>query len=1661
MNEERTIKDKINNVVFKFIDNDKDKEDINCKRIIEILYKDQYINKYTLDIVSLIIEYIKDNLYNKYLYIIFKKLEDNNILTTLLQIQKNEHKKIAKNLVEEIIIKFLDEMTTEIDELKCKFKYNYNIPGFYNFYLKISDYINKNITLNYIKNEKNLRKMLDEDIGEIRKFHENEENLLNNLSKEIENNYKFIFNITNKIPEDLLLKDYITFYVQKYKENHNFYDDINYKDDIYYKLLDLLLKLRFNNENQIITNNSKINIFLIKIIWIESNINYIFNILKIIENAKQIFNDEGNKLYKKIEEESKEIKYITKERRNPKLTKEVNECFYKLLASVCYSIASDEIKLVEIKDKDIKDEIQIEISYYYFKLIEINKTLQILNEDLYIYLNEMYIIDELIKIIEIFKNKNIKKIDEAKKNMVENCRILQEYADNFDSDECIEKLSQKFDQLYNLIDNIKYKKDKDYYDNLRYILFKEFKKINETNYRNLITVKLLEENEMIKNSIDFFQLIFKKHLNLKLDKFKSNIKSILEDEENIIMKYIENKLSNNILEETIFYLFEKNSLVFLKNTLKNEEKENIEDTLLKILEECIKFLESYISEDKKNEKKLKELCKLFCLSYIKTYCYTFTNMHNNSESKFKNPEKVINIIKEKKPIYKMMRIFIYRILFNNYNIDVFKNSKFKLEDYGDIGELIKIEELNNINKIDYKIKTLKDKNYDNMHTLIEKNIKEEFKKVRPKDFNIKENGVDNFYVASYNSTLSKLLFEKQEIDENFYTKICKSVFDKDLLKAINLFYEPEKYYKIQNEFSIDSNNIKPLLFGYRFCLNELFYQNNQDIYYPLYTNNYNKYMKERFYPGNDSRINLVYSDIIKHFENKSNEGCYVKKKKKWYYHSIPSGFPGENELDMKCPECSQDIGSYKKVDGNITIVKNQNYFRIFKDNDEIEEMKNSSKRGKMREINYMTLEEFEEKYINKSLENEIGIYNTDKDDFKKDKKVRKLSPVTFRLLNYILNIHLFFVRLLLTDKKEKDFDKNYLPKGMTWVERINECWNLLNNELLKENIDSIEDFIHYIFVDLFNMLNKSEYIENYEKLLDFEEELEEKIKEKIDEYKHDISEIKRSDDNINSFIYLLKEKYPSEKYDKKEFPFYKYFNYVYYLDEQYIKKKLEFMDANKFSVLSKYLKKQNKDNDNSKQYIYKLKDLNKFNNTLNLISERYFNNISRDLAEKTVFEKTDIYKKNKNSIDKFIKFYNDLKLKDIKGTDLQLSKTNNIKDFFIDSNNKYGKTYINIYKDFAKQQNEEIDDLLDIKINQGIFDKNCKNKVNIQQINENEIFTLELPEDNSLIDILFNSSHRKILDSENLNHKLYKEYEINYDYIEEKLTDLLLKNKKILNDNIIEFIYNNETFNNKLTNFITEIKRYCFTDINDDDKVAIYKFCTDNPNNKNMYKCIIQDFKSFIKFLNDNYKEKAIMEEEKIYEVITKFKENIDISENFIELFKPNDSLKVGKIYEIFQYFLKVVYNDISDDIKIYNEDVSEESRDKIENYYKVNRLLSKQDLAFAIRLFMSLVLFPEEDKENKIKKNNNNVINYFKAPDLWPKDKYINSDFDGILNDFKLFNVKICQIVYLYKTLGKDINDNEFDNIKKMIKDIGGNDDAEEEEKEKTESGDDSGRED
>ena len=58
---------------------------------------------------------------------------------------------------------------------------------------------------------------------------------------------------------------------------------------------------------------------------------------------------------------------------------------------------------------------------------------------------------------------------------------------------------------------------------------------------------------------------------------------------------------------------------------------------------------------------------------------------------------------------------------------------------------------------------------------------------------------------------------------------------------------------------------------------------------------------------------------------------------------------------------------------------------------------------------------------------------------------------------------------------------------------------------------------------------------------------------------------------------------------------------------------------------------------------------------------------------------------------------------------------------------------------------------------------------------------------------------------------------------------------------------------------------------------------------------------------------------------------------------------------------------------------LSEESKEKIDNYNENEKShpIKKKDFTVAIRLFAIFVLYFEEDKENKIKLNNNNIINY------------------------------------------------------------------------------------
>ena len=236
---------------------------------------------------------------------------------------------------------------------------------------------------------------------------------------------------------------------------------------------------------------------------------------------------------------------------------------------------------------------------------------------------------------------------------------------------------------------------------------------------------------------------------------------------------------------------------------------------------------------------------------------------------------------------------------------------------------------------------------------------------------------------------------------------------------------------------------------------------------------------------------------------------------------------------------------------------------------------------------------------------------------------------------------------------------------------------------------------------------------------------------------------------------------------------------------------------------------------------------------------------------------------------------------------------------------------------------------------------------------------------------------------------------------------------------------------------------------------------------------MINDFIELIKYLNDKRKENTnktkenakindinITEENKIYEVVEKL--NNTFSNNFIKIFEKNDGLTIDKTVEIFLYYLKLNFDLIKEELKNYQNELNDKSKELINNYYQKEHLISKKDFACAIRLFISLVLFLEEDKENKIKSNNNNLINYLKVSDFWSNDIYENDDFNKNLNELKSINVPVSQILYLYENLGRDIESNfNKDVIEQIEKEIppnppeeksdnsGGIDDDEEEKEE------------
>ena len=113
---------------------------------------------------------------------------------------------------------------------------------------------------------------------------------------------------------------------------------------------------------------------------------------------------------------------------------------------------------------------------------------------------------------------------------------------------------------------------------------------------------------------------------------------------------------------------------------------------------------------------------------------------------------------------------------------------------------------------------------------------------------------------------------------------------------------------------------------------------------------------------------------------------------------------------------------------------------------------------------------------------------------------------------------------------------------------------------------------------------------------------------------------------------------------------------------------------------------------------------------------------------------------------------------------------------------------------------------------------------------------------------------------------------------------------------------------------------------------------------------------------------------------------------------------------------------------------LEDEQKENIRNCFEKQEIINDKVFKAAIRTFIVLFLNFEKDKENNIKQNENNLINYFDILDLWDITTFSKENFKEELNNIKQLNIKVNQIVSLYDDLVDDINSQYFEEVQKEI---------------------------
>lgn len=1489
------------------------------------------------------------------------------------------------------------------------------------------------------------------------------EDLINNLINTLQKNEIYLLIPKNQLKEGLysLFEDFYRQYS---------YEIIGSHIEECVNLIKLLINLRFPVDK----DNSE-SYYIKSVLWLEI---YKEDMVYILNIAKEILPIEPE-ITSRIKEkyEKKDVEYVIS-LHHPLFKKEINYPFLIFLDSISL------ILLNFILSNDIE-----KLNTKLDTIANINKKAEIINLNLRLLSKDFYRFKITYLIMELLN----------KKNKLNDKQLLDQYINSlfkerkFIKENDIQNAFAEFNSQYELLFN-NFRGIEGFEQLMISLIVSKYKEVNDEVFREKLLSKIKNDNTLIKFSTELFVIIFRRYriepYYLEENNNEPDNPFSPESKNDIILKVIDGgkKGMPNNLKEILKTIFKFNINQYFKDEIGN--KKDIRDIIKVLLgkDAFNDFKNSYENlknimlkkyDDIYNYNIKEQYCIAYCNVFLENFVkYTFEEKEYSSEIRDKLLE-FLNDQETETPLKASIKIVILKMIKTYYIKDqftfIFKKDEWSNKYYFD--SLIK--DYNFISTDNLLHLFYNGKNEEQFKNILdEKNIIDKdggsFKELNEHNF-------FNIFDCLINQNLSNIKSNKIITYSHHYSfnpiiefANKRSINTKEL---INLFFNMNIFEKKMKPLieNLNTDDFELLLYGYKLVLS-CSLANKDSIYAKMIGKNWENEIYNAYIPGAGLFSDLFVEShyyINKYIENSNKDGCgegfYICNCGEWYHNP----FCGVPVNTTNCLNCKKEVGG---IDEILTKRGKDKYdkeiIRIYYDENNkrnVETREDLIERYGNEWYDSMLLKDFNKEMETKMNQDYKGInYNNYLIFVNQNKKVRELSQVSYRILNYIIYSNILFNYLLdyltlddlqrknivpikeeifngeLTnqDNKYDDFSSGFWETFRLKIlenrekERnindilhiININWQLLKKALEKENISNIYCFMNIIFDEMNKTIKNSKGMKTPEERVDFEREFNEIICKYILNF-NELSEnyIKlskiyegTSKDPILGFPQNIEEEYP----------------YLYQLFSiRSVSKKsiMEIMDSienseDLYPALYYYLHT----NEDAINY---LQNINLMNEFVLFTIENYSYQIDREKAKN--LKMSSEIRNGKIPIGPFNNFKlafneHELYLKELQYnciplTSIDKKKLDEVKDpslplysFLIDNGDiAYGMQIAAIYQDFAAIQNTFLNKIKP-KINKNdrlkYLVKKMDEKIPPQKAKKCNIISFKIISENynTFLQMLLLYSYK----DEYGNIK----YDLNA--IENDLESILLPEKKIFDENIY-VIYQYESFRNNNSSIIPNFcYNYPQVELNEKEKQDLYNF-RDKMESNDSNKKILFSIQILIFYLSDS---KEFDRNKKIKEIINdNFLPNfVHLSNEIIKLFNEYN-FTLSKLFSVYEYFELLCYDDFKNNTdQDYMEGIPEEKLQKLKEYFekkegvKKGYLITKKILSSAVRKFISRFLSGTRSQQEI--NRDFELFTYMKyREDIWKIEVRENDNFEKELSELIQIGILAKNAIKLYDFLGGD----------------------------------------